>query len=203
VSTVIIGVDGFGNPNIKADTDALVTSGIGTNIAPLVGFGAVRRMVIGEEARAPSPEELEHEKALVAKGMCEGAFGFSTGLFYAPQSFAKTDEVIALAKEAAKRGGLYDTHQRDESDYTVGVLNSVQEVLQIGREAGLPVHFAHLKALGLDVQGQAPAIIAAINQARANGQNVTADEYPWLASGSNLEASLVPAGPATAAMMPW
>jgi N-acyl-D-aspartate/D-glutamate deacylase len=125
--------------------------------------------------------------------MCEGAIGFSTGLFYAPQSFATTEEVIALAKEAAVRGGIYDTHQRDESSYSIGLLKSVEEVLRIGREAGLPVHFAHIKALGTDVQGQAPQVIAAIEAARAAGQQVTADQYPWAASGTALEPALLPA----------
>jgi N-acyl-D-amino-acid deacylase len=100
--------------------------------------------------------------------------------------------VIALAKEAAVRGGIYDTHQRDESSYTIGLLESVAEVLRIGREAGLPVHFAHLKALGTDVHGQAPRVIAAIEAARASGQDVTADQYPWSASGTALEPALLP-----------
>ena len=103
------------------------------------------------------------EKALVAKGMCEGALGLSTGLFYAPQSFAKTDEIIELAKEAAKRGGIYDTHQRDEASYSIGLMASVAEVLRIGREAQLPVHFGHIKALGVDVHGKSAEVIAAIN----------------------------------------
>lgn len=192
VSTVVIGIDGYGTPDVKADVTRLEESKIGTNVAAFVGFGAVRGRVIGQAAREPSAQELAQEKELVAKGMCEGALGLSTGLFYAPQSFAKTDEVIALAREAATRGGMYDTHQRDESDYTIGLMNSIREVLQIGREAGLPVHFAHLKALGVDLQGQAPQLIQLINDARAKGQDVTADEYPWLASGSDLEASLVP-----------
>src|SRR5580692_9490903 len=157
-----------------------------------VGFGAVRKLVLHEDARAPSATELAQMRKLVAKGMCEGAIGFSTGLFYAPQSFAKTDEVVALAKEAAARGGIYDTHQRDESSYSIGLLSSVNEVIQIGREADIPVHFAHIKALGVDVQGQAPRVIAAIDAARTAGQDVTADQYPWNASGSNLESSLLP-----------
>jgi N-acyl-D-aspartate/D-glutamate deacylase len=131
-------------------------------------------------------------KVLVASAMCEGAAGLSTGLFYAPQSFAKTDEVIEVAREAASRGGLYDTHQRDESSYSIGLLGSVEEVLAIGRATGMPVHFAHIKALGVDVQGQAQAVIDAIAKARASGQAVTADQYPWLASGSSLDASLLP-----------
>ncbi len=191
-TTLFIGVDGEGTPDVAKERTQFEQQGVGTNLVPYVGFGAIRRQVLHEDDRAPSGAELNEMRKLVAKGMCEGAIGFSTGLFYAPQSFAKTDEVIALAKEAAARGGIYDTHQRDESSYSIGLLNSVNEVIQIGREAGLPVHFAHIKALGVDVQGQAPAVIAAIDAARRAGQDVTADQYPWSASGSNLESSLLP-----------
>ncbi|MBA4753104.1 MAG: amidohydrolase family protein, partial [Sphingopyxis sp.] len=148
--------------------------------------------VLGQDARAPSAVELDRMKALVAKGMCEGAVGLSTGLFYAPQSFSTTAEVVAVAREAATRGGVYDTHQRDESSYSIGLLGSVQEAIDIGRQAGMPVHFAHLKALGVDVNGQAGAVIAVIDAARKAGVDVTADQYPWLASGSSLDASLLP-----------
>jgi N-acyl-D-aspartate/D-glutamate deacylase len=191
-STVVIGVDGGGTPDVADDSGKMVSAGIGTNIIPFVGFGAIRQRVLGQDARAPDAAELERMKALAAKAMCEGATGLSAGLFYAPQSFARTEEVIAVAREAAIRGGMYDTHQRDESSYNIGLLNSVQEVLRIGREAGMPVHFAHLKALGVDVQGQAAAVIAQIDAARAQGQDVTADQYPWLASGSSVDASLLP-----------
>lgn len=192
VSTVMIGVDGSGTPDVAADAARLEVSGIGTNVVSFVGFGPVRQRVLGQDARAPDAAELGRMKALVAKGMCEGAAGLSTGLFYAPQSFATTGEVVAVAREAAIRGGIYDTHQRDESSYSIGLLGSVQEVIDIGRQAGMPVHFAHLKALGVDVHGQAGAVIAAIDKARADGIDVTADQYPWLASGSNLDASLLP-----------
>lgn len=192
VTTVVIGVDGAGTPDVKADTDALVASKIGTNIVPFVGFGAIRSRVLGKSARAPTHEEMERMKALVAGAMREGATGLSTGLFYAPQSFAKTEEVIALAKETARFGGMYDTHQRDESNYSIGLLGSVEEVLRIGREAHIPVHFAHLKALGVDVHGKARDVIALIDKARAAGIDVTADQYPWLASGTGLEAALIP-----------
>lgn len=192
VSTVMIGVDGGGTPDVAADAAQLQAARIGTNVVPFVGFGAVRERVLGEAARTPDAAELAQMQALVAQGMCEGAAGLSTGLFYAPQSFATTEEVIAVAREAASRGGLYDTHQRDESSYSIGLLGSVEEVLRIGREAGLPVHFAHLKALGQDVQGQAGAVVARIDAARAAGQEVTADQYPWLASGSSLDAALLP-----------
>ncbi|WP_156419759.1 amidohydrolase family protein, partial [Sphingopyxis sp. H080] len=154
-TTVMIGVDGSGTPDVAEDAGKLAASGIGTNIVPFVGFGPVRQRVLGQDARAPSPAELDRMKALVAKGMCEGAVGLSTGLFYAPQSFSITDEVVAVAREAARHGGVYDTHQRDESSYSIGLLGSVQEAIDIGRQAGMPVHFAHLKALGVDVHGQA------------------------------------------------
>jgi N-acyl-D-amino-acid deacylase len=192
VTTVFIGVDGYGSPAVAQERTVFERQGVGTNLVPYVGFGAIRKQVLHEDDRVPTSLELNQMRKLVAKGMCEGAIGFSTGLFYAPQSFAKTDEVIALAKEAAMRGGIYDTHQRDESSYNIGLLNSVSEAIQIGREAGMPVHFAHIKALGVDVQGQAPQVIAAIEAARRAGQEVTADQYPWNASGSNLESSLLP-----------
>jgi len=192
VSTVVIGVDGSGTPDVAAERDWFQNHPIGTNLVPYVGFGAVRTLVLKHDARAPTPAELDTMRGLVAKGMCEGAVGFSTGLFYDPQSYAKTGEVISLAKEAAERGGIYDTHQRDESSYTIGLLASVREAIEIGREAGMPVHFAHIKALGVDVQGMAPQVIALIDAARTAGQDVTADQYPWAASGSSLSASLLP-----------
>jgi N-acyl-D-amino-acid deacylase len=112
--------------------------------------------------------------------------------FRISRSSASVVYICLYPPEAGRRGGIYDTHQRDESSYTIGLLNSVQEVIRIGREAGIPVHFAHIKALGVDVQGQAPQVIAAIEAARAAGQDVTADQYPWAASGTNLQASLLP-----------
>lgn len=192
VTTVVIGVDGSGTPDVASDARRIEASGVGTNFVSLIGFGAVRQRVLGQAARAPEPAELAAMQKLVARGMCEGAAGFSAGLFYAPQSFATTDEVVAVAREAAVRGGLYDTHQRDESSYTIGLLGSVREAIAIGRAAGMPVHFAHLKALGVDVHGQAGAVIAEIDAARRAGMQVTADQYPWLASGSSLDASLLP-----------
>lgn len=192
VSTIVIGVDGYGTPDTASDAATLETSGIGTNVIPFVGFGAIRERVIGAADRAPTPHELGEEKGLAAKAMCEGAYGLSASLFYAPQRYARTEEVIAVAREAGIRDGMYDTHQRDESNYTIGLIASTKEAIRIGREAGMPVHFAHLKALGVDVQGMAPALIATIEAARAAGQDVTADQYPWLASGSAVDAALVP-----------
>ena len=192
VSTVFLGIDGNGTPDLKAKFARYSAQGIGPNVVSYVGFGAIRQAVIGEAARAPTPDELAKEKALVVKGMCEGAIGLSAGLFYAPQNFAKTDEVIALAKEAGRRGGIYDTHQRDESSYSIGLINSTKEVLQIGREGGIPVHFSHIKALGHDVWGKSKDVIKLIDDARAQGQSVTANNYPWLASHTGLDAALIP-----------
>ncbi|HXB51197.1 MAG TPA: hypothetical protein VNU69_00460, partial [Rhizomicrobium sp.] len=126
VSTVFIGVDGNGPPDLKGEFARYKTQGVGTNVVSYVGFGAIRKAVIGDAARAPTPEELAKEKALTIQGMCDGAIGLSAGLFYAPQIFAKTDEVIALAQEAGKRGGIYDTHQRDESSYSIGLIASTK-----------------------------------------------------------------------------
>jgi N-acyl-D-amino-acid deacylase len=131
-------------------------------------------------------------KSLVRQGMDDGALGLSTGLYYAPGNFAKTEEVIELAKVAAGRGGVYDTHQRDESSYTVGLLASIEEVIRIGREAKIPVHISHIKALGADVWGQSAKAIEIIDRARAGGVNVTANQYPYVASGTGLSAALLP-----------
>lgn len=192
VSTVVIGVDGGGTPDFAEHARWFQAHGVGTNVAAHVGFGAVRRRVLGDEARAPDADELAQMQALVASAMCEGAIGLSTGLFYAPQSFAGTEEVIALARVVARHGGIYDTHIRDESSYTIGLADAIREALEIGAMAALPVHIAHIKALGVDVHGQASAIIEMIEEARDSGQRVTADQYPWLASGTSLGDALVP-----------
>lgn len=192
VTTIVIGNDGNGSFQIDGQTQVLTEKSIGPNLASYVGFGALRTSVVGEGNGPASPEHIARMQALLAKGMCDGALGLSAGLFYAPQKFAKTDEVIAVARAAAIRGGLYDTHQRDESSYDIGLLASVDEVLRIGREAGMPVHFSHLKALGADVHGQGAAVVARIASARAAGQDVTADQYPYTASGTSVAASLLP-----------
>lgn len=205
VTTAFIGVDGGGDPDVARTLGTAPTAAAegdatfgqsrrsyGVNFATYVGFGAVRERVVGAADRAPSPTELAEMKALVGSAMCAGALGLSTGLFYAPQSYAKQDEIVALARVAAARGGVYDSHIRDESSYTIGLKGAIDEALAIGRDARIPVHIAHIKALGVDVQGQAPAIIAAIEAAQRAGQIVHADQYPWSASGTALSAALIP-----------
>jgi N-acyl-D-amino-acid deacylase len=194
IATSIIGVDGDGTPDIKAEFEKMTQLGVGQNVAAYVGFGAIRERVLQRDARAPAPAELQKMKALAAKGMCEGAIGLSSGLFYAPQSFASTDEVIAVAKEAGMRGGLYDTHQRDEGSSSIGVVASLKEAIRIGEESGAPLHVAHIKVTnsprpdGEDM-GE---VIAMIEAARMKGQNVTADQYPWTAANTGLEAVAIP-----------
>lgn len=192
VTTAFIGNDGGGPVDVRALLDSATTNPVGVNYAVFTGFGTIRSEVIGEARRAPTPGELAKEEALVRTAMCEGAIGLSTGLFYAPQSFSKTEEVIALAAVAGRMGGIYDTHMRDESNYNIGLAAAVDEVIRIAREGRIPAHISHIKALGVDVQGTAPQIVAKINAARAEGLAITASQYPWSASGTSLVASLVP-----------
>lgn len=192
VTTAFIGNDGGGDPEVGAVLASAAANPVGINYAAYVGFGAVRTAVVGEADRAPTADELTRMRGLVASAMCQGALGLSTGLFYAPQSYAGTGEVVALAREAAARGGGYDSHIRDESSYTVGLEAAIDEAIAIGREARLPVNISHIKALGVDVHGMAPRIIAKVEAAQAAGQVVTADQYPWSASGTSLVAALVP-----------
>jgi N-acyl-D-amino-acid deacylase len=142
--------------------------------------------------RAPTAAELDRMVALARAGMQAGAIGLSSGLYYAPGSYAKTEEVTALAKVAAEYRGVYESHVRDESDYTVGVVAAVQEVIRIAEEARLPGIVAHLKALGPASWGLSKTLVANIQQARDRGVDVYADQYPYDASGTSLEAALVP-----------
>src|SRR5881392_4160040 len=128
-------------------------------------------------------------KKLIEQAMDEGAFGLSTGLYYAPGSYGKTEEVIELAKVAAARGGIYDTHMRSES---AGLLDSIAETIRIGREAKIPVHISHIKALGPEVWGQSKPAIDLMKKARARGVDIMACQYPYDASGTSLDAALVP-----------
>jgi N-acyl-D-aspartate/D-glutamate deacylase/dipeptidyl aminopeptidase/acylaminoacyl peptidase len=192
VTTVVTGNDGGSPLPIGKTLDEWQRQGIGTNAALLVGHGSVRGQVLGSRDVQPTPEQLEKMKLLVRQAMEDGAIGMSTGLYYAPGSFAKTEEVIELSKVVAERGGVYDSHMRDESSYNIGLLGSIEEILRIGREARLPVHISHVKALGVDVWGQSRQVIDLVNRARAEGVDVTANQYPYTASGTSVTASLVP-----------
>ncbi|AKM06758.1 N-acyl-D-amino-acid deacylase family protein [Pelagerythrobacter marensis] len=192
VTTAFIGVDGRGDPDVAVTFGEDSGRDYGVNFATYVGLGALRGEVIGSDDRPPTQAELAEMVALTDQAMCQGALGLSTGLFYAPQSYAEEGEVVALARAAARHGGIYDSHIRDESSYTIGLAGAVAEAIDIGKHAGIPVHIAHIKALGVDVHGQAGAVIEAVETARANGQVVHADQYPWPASGTGLSAALMP-----------
>ncbi|MGB0930392.1 MAG: N-acyl-D-amino-acid deacylase family protein [Chitinophagales bacterium] len=191
VTTVMNGNDGGGPTDIAAKEQLLLKNGIGTNTAFLVGHNTIREAVLESKDVAPDSLQLEEMKALVRKGMKTGAFGFSTGLYYVPGFYAETEEVIALAKEAAPFGGLYESHIRDESTYNIGLIESVKETIEIGEKAGVPIHFAHIKALGVDVWGKSGEVIALIEAAQKRGIKITADQYPWIASGTHLENALI------------
>ncbi|HKG94275.1 MAG TPA: D-aminoacylase, partial [Gemmatimonadaceae bacterium] len=193
VTTVITGNDGGGPLDVAGTMRQWEERGIGTNAALYVGQGTVRRSVMGMADAAPTPEQMRAMEAAVVRAMEGGALGLSSGLYYAPGSYAATDEVIALARVAARYGGVYDSHLRDESSYTPGgLLGAVAEAIRIGRDGGLAVNISHVKALGADVWGRSDSVIALVRAARAAGQRVTADQYPYTASGSSVGASLLP-----------
>jgi N-acyl-D-amino-acid deacylase len=167
----------------------LEKSGTPINIGTYVGAGQIREAVLGDDDRAPSAEELEKMKSMVAQAMQDGAFGVSTALIYPPGHYAKTEELIELAKVAAKYGGIYGSHMRSEGQSEP---QAIEEALRIGREAGLPVEIFHLKVSGKTRWGNMPKIVAQIQAARDAGQDVTADMYPYIAGGTALVSSLPP-----------
>jgi N-acyl-D-aspartate/D-glutamate deacylase len=192
VTTVITNNDGGGSIHVDSLVARWSSNGIGTNAAAFVGQGSVRRAVMGMSSGAPTPSQLDSMKAIVSRAMDAGAIGMSTGLYYAPGSYSSIGEVVELAKVAAAKGGTYDSHIRDESSYSIGLIASVNEVIRVGREARMPVHVSHIKALGVDVWGQSDTINALIRNARAGGIDITASQYPYTASGTGVGASLLP-----------
>ena len=192
VTTVITNNDGGGPVDVGGQIARWTQQGIGTNAAVYIGQGSVRGNVMGSSGLAPTPAQLDSMKKLVAKAMDDGAIGMSTGLFYAPGSYATTEEVIELAKVASAKGGRYDSHIRDESSYGIGVVKSVEEVIRIGREARMPAHVSHIKALGVDVWGRSDSIIAVMKKGRAEGVDVSGSLYPYTASGTSIGAALFP-----------
>ena len=163
----------------------LEKQGMGINLASYVGATTVRTIVLGEENKQPTAEQLEQMKALVRDAMKDGAVGVSTALEYAPAPYAKTEELIALATEAGKFGGIYSTHMRNESD---SVLDSIDEALRIGREARVPVEIWHIKVAGKNNWGRMPEVVAKINAARAAGADVAADTYAYTAWYNDFSA---------------
>jgi N-acyl-D-amino-acid deacylase len=167
----------------------LERQGMGINLASYVGATSVRRMVIGDDNRPPTAAELEKMKQLVAEAMREGAFGLSTSLQYAPAPYATTDELIALAAEAGRFGGIYATHMRSEQ---TGIMQALDETIRIGREAHVPVEIWHLKTAGKPMWGKMKDVIAKIEAARASGVDITADTYAYTAWFNSFSAFVPP-----------
>lgn len=192
VTTVVTGSDGNSVIQIGEKLKEWEAKGIGTNAAIMVGHRTIRKRIMSMRDTLPTEEEMNNMKTLVERGMEEGALGFSTGLYYAPASFSTTEEVIELAKVTAAKGGMYDAHIRDESSYNIGLLAAIEENIRICREANIPVNISHIKCLGVDVWGQSGAVISMIEEARKEGLKITADQYPYQASGTHLDNALIP-----------
>jgi dihydroorotase/N-acyl-D-amino-acid deacylase len=198
LNDAIIQADRVGYEHLKITPDwrtlsqyfaRLERQGMGINLATYVGATQVRRMVLGDEDRKPTPAELDRMKALVRESMEQGAVGVSTSLQYAPAPYATTEELIALAAEAAPYGGVYATHMRSEGD---GVMTALDEAITIGRTARLPVEIWHLKAAGKKNWGRMKGIVARIDEARASGVDVSANTYAYPAWFNSMSAFVPP-----------
>jgi N-acyl-D-amino-acid deacylase len=189
-TTIVTGNCGFGPVAVGKYLDQIDKDGAGTNVAHLLPQGSLRDEVMGKGNRVPTDEELGQMRALSATAMQEGAFGMSTGLIYIPGTFTTTEELIEIARVIAQHKGIYVSHIRGEA---AGLLTSVQEAIRIGHDAALPVHISHFKASGKPAWGNLRLAIAMVEEARETGQTVTADQYPYMASSTSLQATLIPA----------
>jgi N-acyl-D-amino-acid deacylase len=198
ISDRTIQADRLGYEHLKISPDwrtlsqyfsRLEHQGMGINLATYVGATSVRRVVIGDDDRAPTPQELQQMKQLVAAAMRDGAFGLSTALQYAPAPYASTEELIALASEAGRYGGIYSTHMRSEQN---GIMQALDETIRIGRDAHVPVEIWHLKTAGKSQWGKMKDVVAKIENARASGVDVTADTYAYTAWFNSFSAFVPP-----------
>jgi N-acyl-D-aspartate/D-glutamate deacylase len=192
LTTVVVNPDGGGTTDLRTQRAGFEQRGVGVNVGLYVPHGSIRREVLGMADRAPDAAELQRMVTLARNGMEAGGIGLSSGLYYAPGSYAATEEVIALARVVGAMGGVYESHIRDEADYSVGVVASVQEVIRIAEEAHIPGIVAHMKALGPASWGLSMALVERIRQARDRGVEVWADQYPYEASGTGLVGALIP-----------
>ncbi len=191
ITTVMVNPDGGGPVDIAAQRRTLEEGGIGVNVALMIGHGSVRREVLGMEARPATDGEMAEMAALVRAGMEAGAFGLTGGLYYSPGSYAENSEVVALAAEVAP-WGAFSSHIRDEGDYNIGLVAAVEEVIEVAEVHGIRGVVTHFKALGPAVWGLSREATAAIDEARARGVEVFADQYPYEASGTSITGALVP-----------
>jgi N-acyl-D-aspartate/D-glutamate deacylase len=192
ITTVLINPDGGGPIDLAQQRATYTKQGVGLNVGLMVPHGSIRREVMGMTDRDPNETELLRMVDLVREGMRAGAFGLSSGLYYAPGSYSKTSEVVAMAKAAAPFGGVYSSHIRDEGDYSIGLIAAVQEVITIAEEGGLIGIVSHVKALGPASHGLSMAIVERIEAARARGVQVYSDQYPYDASGTGITGALIP-----------
>ncbi len=190
VTTIFEGPDGSSPLPLGEFLQKLDALQKSVNIGSFVGQGSIRTAVIGNVDRAATAEEIRRMEALVEQGMRDGAFGLSTGLFYVPGTFTPTDEVVALARVAARFGGIHKSHQRDDA---AKVLDSVRETIAIGEKGGLPTQVTHHKIIGKANWGRAADTLRLIDEARARGVDVTSDQYPYTASSTSIQAALLPA----------
>ena len=160
---------------------------LGVNLATLIAHGSVRRKVMGLVDRDPTPAEMKKMEALVEQGMKDGAVGLSTGLIYVPGTFAKTEEIVSLARIVARYSGIYSTHMRNEGEK---VVDAIRESIQIGEKAGLPVEISHFKIASRKLWGQSPVTLGLVREARARGLMVTVDQYAYTASSTSLDSRL-------------
>ena len=193
VTAVVINIDGGGPADLAPQFDQIRQCKPGVNVVPTIGNNAVRMAVMGNVDRAPTPAELKQMEDLVRQAMKLGAFGFTSGIWQNPGLFTKVDEMIALARVAAEfPGAFYNCHIRDEGDYNIGLVASVDEVIEVARAAGLPGIVTHIKAYGPAVRGKSAEVIQHINAARAAGIQVWADQYPYNFAGGSMVSGTMP-----------
>jgi len=193
VTTLVSGNCGAGPHTVGEMYANMSEKGIGLNVIELVGHGTIRDAVMGQDDRDPTVEELDRMKQMVAEAMEGGAAGLSTGLFYAPGSYAKTEEVIELARVVKQYGGIYASHVRDEGANDMGgVIAAMKEAVRIGEEAGVTVQISHLKAAGPRAWGKAEEITRIFEEARERGVKVYADQYPYPAGSTSMSAIVLP-----------
>ncbi len=188
-TTVVTGNCGLGTIDLPGYFKILEEGGIGTNVIHLFPHNDLRAKVMGNRDAAPTAEEQAKMEALLDRAMQEGAWGMATGLIYNPGTYAKTKEIAALAKVVGKRGGIYTSHIRDEAS---ALLTSIEEAIAIGKQGQCPVHISHIKSHSKTAWGSSPNAIALIETARAAGQIVTADQYPYLAGSTSLKVTVIP-----------
>lgn len=172
--------------------DVLESQGVSMNVGMLVGHGAIRAAASGFADRPLTQDEMTACEKYLEEAMDQGAMGMSSGLYYAPGSYAPMDEIVRLCRIVRAHDGIHTSHIRDESDYSIGLMAALDEVVDIGRKSGVKTEISHLKCLGPRMWGKSGDVLAKLEAARAEGIDVTADQYPYVASGSSITGALIP-----------